>query len=1122
MRIISFLIFLIFLVPAAFADAPLIWQSGAIAKFLTSQGFSLNDGKYYVSLTSDPSAGGGVIAPVGSVGVRSNAGAGELWLKTGVGNTAWSLAQVGVTDWSLSGNAGTGGTGILGTTDAQPFSIRANNTNLLTFGGTNPTISSSVTQVPADGVGLNQFDFRVFASPTVSTTNASHTGMFSQLVYDNGNTGFDSTGGSYIANSANFTNNGSGTLGFSSIYSGSASFNSTGTTSQFKGITSENGISSGATVSSYYGMVSGLNTTGGIVPDSTSLSLYGNFTDSTIGNSFGINQTLLFDGTTTNTAGAFGVNSSIQISDTTDFNGTSYAFNGGIDLNDDSVTNGFNGFNFYSNVRNNANTSGINLSSVSLNHTDAAVSTSANGYNTNMQFSGTSTTSGVNVFAGYARTFDTAHLDWLSIYQTNPEIEGTSDVDNMTLGSFSAQVRGSATVDNITGITVNPQMSDSSVVQNFTGINVNPQVNGTSTLVNGLTGLQVQPQGTVLLNQVTGVSIDMSNATLTPAALAAGGVKAGLTISDGALSSGYNYTVPGAAGFFQINYLGGGPIVASGDPTAAFGFGNNLAHSVTLHDDWTLDGSGLGFVDVGFVGSLGFDAGTTMAQWTGALSGAGNPSGAGTLTTAKMFSAAGILPQGGSLAVTNMYGFEVNPNLFCLVGTNCWGFYEDTATAENHMSKLAIGTATHKVANSSTAVEIGNSKGLINGRGDTATKSALTAVAGMQFYDTDLNELQWYNGTSWVSASGSGTAWGLTGNAGTTAGTNFIGTTDAQDVVFKRNSSESLRLGNNYLQFQDSGGQPWKMFPTTGGWQFTNNAAAHIGFALSTGNAFYTYDTAPRYMTILSAPGDSGTDPTAPTASVNTPVIEVRNVDTTNGNFSGVYGSNGNGGHPLDSGWAFVHDNHSAAGSQSGHLVGLVSDAGTVQSAVTFDKDMTTTLHKYGTGIAHFSSAGVISSSAVNLSTADVTGTLPVANGGTGQTSYTDGQLLIGNSTGNTLTKSTLTAGSNITITNGGGSITIASTGGGSSTVTVATKTSGYTMTNSDDVILCDGTLTITMQSVASATSKPYRIKNIGTGVCTIAPNGADTIDGQTSLISATQYQAVELIPNGGTAWYVF
>ena len=55
---------------------------------------------------------------------------------------------------------------------------------------------------------------------------------------------------------------------------------------------------------------------------------------------------------------------------------------------------------------------------------------------------------------------------------------------------------------------------------------------------------------------------------------------------------------------------------------------------------------------------------------------------------------------------------------------------------------------------------------------------------------------------------------------------------------------------------------------------------------------------------------------------------------------------------------------------------------------------------------------------------------LPVASGGTGQTTYTDGQLLIGNTTGNTLTKATLTAGSNITITNGSGAITIAATGG--------------------------------------------------------------------------------------------
>jgi hypothetical protein len=58
-----------------------------------------------------------------------------------------------------------------------------------------------------------------------------------------------------------------------------------------------------------------------------------------------------------------------------------------------------------------------------------------------------------------------------------------------------------------------------------------------------------------------------------------------------------------------------------------------------------------------------------------------------------------------------------------------------------------------------------------------------------------------------------------------------------------------------------------------------------------------------------------------------------------------------------------------------------------------------------------------------------ISGTLPVIRGGTGQSTYTDGQLLIGNTTGNTLTKATLTAGTGISVTNGAGSITIANTG---------------------------------------------------------------------------------------------
>jgi hypothetical protein len=57
---------------------------------------------------------------------------------------------------------------------------------------------------------------------------------------------------------------------------------------------------------------------------------------------------------------------------------------------------------------------------------------------------------------------------------------------------------------------------------------------------------------------------------------------------------------------------------------------------------------------------------------------------------------------------------------------------------------------------------------------------------------------------------------------------------------------------------------------------------------------------------------------------------------------------------------------------------------------------------------------------------AGLSATLAVASGGTGQTTYTNGQLLIGNTTGNTLAKATLTGTANqVVVTNGAGSITL-------------------------------------------------------------------------------------------------
>jgi hypothetical protein len=117
---------------------------------------------------------------------------------------------------------------------------------------------------------------------------------------------------------------------------------------------------------------------------------------------------------------------------------------------------------------------------------------------------------------------------------------------------------------------------------------------------------------------------------------------------------------------------------------------------------------------------------------------------------------------------------------------------------------------------------------------------------------------------------------------------------------------------------------------------------------------------------------------------------------------------------------------------------------------------------------------------------------VPVSAGGTGQTSYTDGQLLIGNTTGNTLTKATLTAGTGITITNGAGAITINGTGG---TVTSVSGTA--------PISVATGTTTpvISLASGYGDTQNPYASKTANYVLA--APNGSAGVPTFRALVSA-------------------
>jgi hypothetical protein len=121
---------------------------------------------------------------------------------------------------------------------------------------------------------------------------------------------------------------------------------------------------------------------------------------------------------------------------------------------------------------------------------------------------------------------------------------------------------------------------------------------------------------------------------------------------------------------------------------------------------------------------------------------------------------------------------------------------------------------------------------------------------------------------------------------------------------------------------------------------------------------------------------------------------------------------------------------------------------------------------------------------------------VPVSAGGTGQTSYTDGQLLIGNSTGNTLTKATLTAGTGISITNGAGAITINATGGtgtvtsvsGTAPISVATGTTTPVISISQSGVATDGYLSSTDWNT---------FNNKGSGTVT-SVGGTGTVNGLT------------------------
>lgn len=325
----------------------------------------------------------------------------------------------------------------------------------------------------------------------------------------------------------------------------------------------------------------------------------------------------------------------------------------------------------------------------------------------------------------------------------------------------------------------------------------------------------------------------------------------------------------------------------------------------------------------------------------------------------------------------------------------------------------------------------------------------------------------------------------------------IVGTTDSQNLsnkTFTDNPTFSAGIANGVLYLSGS-----NVLSSNATLTFDGTALRTSG---SAGVPLQVYKYAATGSSIIGQYTASGTS-TVPTA-----VVDGRAIGRNN--FFGYDGTNFFNAAAIS---AFV-DGAVATGSVPGKIVFTTNSVGGVVAAERMAISASGNVSIAGLT----ASKPVFTDASKNLTS---TGTLGVDQGGTGQTSYTDGQLLIGNSTGNTLTKAALTAGSGISITNGSGAITIASTGSGASAITISNKTGAYTVVAGDlgTIINCtSGTFTVSLTAAATLGSGfncwVWNNSTTTTHAITIDPSGAETIDGVATLI-LRRGEGVEIVCDG-------
>ena len=121
-------------------------------------------------------------------------------------------------------------------------------------------------------------------------------------------------------------------------------------------------------------------------------------------------------------------------------------------------------------------------------------------------------------------------------------------------------------------------------------------------------------------------------------------------------------------------------------------------------------------------------------------------------------------------------------------------------------------------------------KGLLIPRMDSLERvSIVNPAAGLMVYDSSMQAFFFYNGSSWKSLRAEPQSpameWGIQGNSGTNDATNFVGTTDNQDLVLKSGNNEIMRVDDTTGYIGVNGQNDPYTILVSGAGQVTNDFA---------------------------------------------------------------------------------------------------------------------------------------------------------------------------------------------------------------------------------------------------------------------------------------------------------